>query len=140
MLRAIVRHLLGDFLILVVLLAASLALPILAFPLCRTPEGGMLLFWCGPWTTAVWSLLIVQLGGARFWRGAAQVRAWREGHGGYLHTFLRGTGWMFGGLLLSYLAEFAYIFTVPGTPEFRSLLPLVTYSPLIPAVWRAYRG
>lgn len=139
-LRAILRHLLEDFLILVVLLTASVALPLAAFPLCQSANGAMAFFWIAPWTTAVWSLFIVQLGGSRFWRGAGTVKVWREGHGGYLHTFLRGTGWMFGGLILSYLAEFAYIFTVPGTPAFRALLPLVTYSPLIPAVWRAYRG
>lgn len=138
MIRTLLKHLLVDFLILVALLAASAILPILAFPLCGDPVGGQVVFWLGPWTCAVWVLFIVQLGGSRFWRGAAQVRAWRAAHGGLLHTSIRGTGWMFLGLILSYAAEAAVVFCLPDFP--RTMFPVATYSPTVLAFWRAYRG
>jgi hypothetical protein len=47
---------------------------------------------------------------------------------------------MFASLFFSYACEFAYIFTVPGTPEFRALLPAVTYAPVGLALWSAARG
>lgn len=140
MIRTLLRHLLVDFLILVALLTASAILPILAFPLCDDPVGGQVVFWLGPWTCAVWVLFIVQHGGSRFWRGAAYVRAWRASHGGLLGTSLRGTGWMFAGLFLSYAAEFAIVFLVPRSPFTVHLFPLATYSPVVLALWGAARG
>ncbi len=136
----LLKSLLKDLLIMVALLAATAILPVLAFSLCRTPWGAQLVWWCGPWTCAVWALFIVQLGGSRFWRGAGAVRAWREAHGGLLMTSLRGTGWMFAALFLSYGCELAAVFLLPPSPVIVHAFPLFTYAPLIPAVWRAARG
>lgn len=140
MIRTLLRHLLVDFLILVALLAASAILPILAFPLCGDPVGGQVVFWLGPWTCAVWVLFIIQLGGSRFWKGAAHVRAWRAEHGGLLGTSIRGTAWMFFALILSYSAELAVVFLIPRSPLTVHLFPLATYSPVTLALWRAARG
>ena len=82
------------------------------------------------------SLLIVQLGGSRFWRGRAHVLAWRAAHGGYLHTILRGTGWMFFGLLASYGCELAAVFLLPPSPTVCHLFPVFTYAPVaLAALW-----
>ena len=140
MLGSILRHLLKDFLILVVLLAATVVLPLAAFPLCRTPWGAQLVWWCGPWTCAVWVLLIVQLGSCRFWRGRDYVLAHREAHGGLLGISIRGTCWMFLGLILSYGVETAVVLTLPPSPSLIHMFPVFTYSPVLLAVWRAYRG
>ena len=140
MIRTLLRHLLVDFLILVVLLAASLVLPVAGFWMCRSEIGGTVFFFAAPWTCAVWSLLIVQLGGSRFWRGRAHVLAWRAAHGGYLHTILRGTGWMLFGLLASYCCELAAVFLLPPSRAVRDLFPLFAYAPALLALWSAARG
>lgn len=140
MLRSLLRSLLRDLLIAVMLLATSAILPFASFWLCRTSTGAQVLFWCGPFTCAVWVLFIVQLGSCRFWRGAAYVRAWREAHAGYLHTVLRGTCWMFAGLILSFAAELAVVFLVQPTPLVRHIFPVFTYAPVLPALWSAARG
>lgn len=140
MLRSLLKSLLKDLLIAVVLLAASATIPFASFWLCRSAMGGQIVFWVGPWTCAVWVLLIVNLVGSRFWRGAAHVRAWRAAHGGYLRNVLRGTGWMFGGLFLSYAAELGVVFLLPPSPTALHLFPLATYSPCALALWSAARG
>ena len=49
------------------------------------------------------------------WRqGAEAVHRWREANGGLLHTSIRATGWMFGALFFSYVAEFLMIFLRPS--------------------------
>ena len=140
LIKSLLRHLLADALILIVLLAASLVLPVAGFWMCRSELGGTVFFFAAPWTCAVWSLLIVQLGGSRFWRGRAQVLAWRAAHGGYLHTILRGTGWMFFGLLASYGCELAAVFLLPPSPASRDLFPLFAYAPALLALRSAARG
>lgn len=140
MLRSLLRSLLKDLLIAAVLLAASLALPILAFPLCRSSIGAQVVFWAGPWTTAVWVLFIIQLGGSKFWRGREHVLAWRAEHGGYVGTVCRGAAWMFSGLLLSYGCEFALIFLWTPSAIAMHVLPVATYAPVLPALWSASRG
>lgn len=107
---------------------------------CHSSIGGQIVFWVGPWTTAVRTLLIVQLGGSRFWKGRADVLAWRAAHGGYLGTVCRGTAWMFAGLFLSYAAELAVVFLLPPSPTAMHLFPFVTYSPLLLAFGRCARG
>jgi hypothetical protein len=139
-LRSLLKSLLKDLLIAVVLLAASLVLPVAGFWMCRSAIGGTVFFFAAPWTCAVWSLLIVQLGGSRFWRGRAHVLAWRVAHGGYVHTILRGTGWMFFGLLASYCCELAAVFLMPPSPASRDLFPLFAYAPALLALWSAARG
>jgi hypothetical protein len=139
-LGSLLRSLLEDLLIAVVLLAASAILPFASFWLCRHSLGAQIVFWAGPWTTAVWVLLIIQVGGARFWRGRAHVLAWREAHGGYWGTAFRGTLWMFAGLLLSYGAEFAIVLLCQPSATVMHMLPCATYSPVLLALWRAARG
>jgi hypothetical protein len=139
-LRSLLRSLLKDLLITVVLLAASAILPFASFWLCRDPVGGQIVFWAGPWTCAVWSLLASVLIGSRFWMGREHVLAWREARGGYVRSCLRSTGMMFLGLLASYGCEFAFIFLVAPSPAALRLLPLATYAPAgIAALWNAFR-
>lgn len=116
MIRRLFLSLLTDLLIGVALLAASAILPFASFWLCHSSIGSQIVFWVGPWTTAVWTLLIVQLGGSRFWKGRAHVLAWRAAHGGYLGTVSRGTAWTFFGLFLSYAAELVVVFLLPPSP------------------------
>lgn len=59
----------------VALLAASAILPFASFWLCHSSIGSQIVFWVGLWTMAVWTLLIVQLGGSRFWK--AGHTCWR---------------------------------------------------------------
>lgn len=140
MLRSLLRSLLKDLLIAVVLLAASAILPFVSFWLCRDPVGGQIVFWVGPWTCAVWSLLASVLVGSRFWRGAGQVRAWRAERGGYIRSSLKSTGVMFLALFASYACEFAYVFLLHPSPLAKSVFPLSTYSPVLLALWSAARG
>lgn len=140
MLRRLLLSLLKDLLIIIALLAASLVLPAAGFWMCRTEIGGTVFFFAAPWTCAVWSLLIVQLGGSRFWRGRAHVLAWRAAHGGYLHTILRGTGWMFFGLFASYGCELAAVFLLPPSPASRDLFPLFAHAPVLLGLRSAARG
>jgi hypothetical protein len=69
------------------------------------------------------------------------VRQWRETNGGLLHTSIRATGWMFGALICSYVAEFTMLFLFRPSPSARTLLPVFTYSPVAFAwIWRHTRG
>ena len=86
MLRALLRSLLKDLLIAVVLLVASATLPFAAFPLCRDPVGAQVVFWLGPWTCAVWTLLASVLVGSRVWLGRERVLARRAARGGYVRS------------------------------------------------------
>lgn len=134
------KWLLRSLLILIVLVLASIALPLAAVPLCRDPIGGQVFFWVAPWTCAFWSILAYNLIGSKFWRGRENVLAWREARGGYLCSVAKGTGWMFASLFFSYAAEFAVIFLVPPSPAVRHALPLVTYSPVIFTILWSARG
>ena len=140
MLRSLLKSLLKDLLITVVLLAASATLPFASFWLCRSSIGAQLVFWCAPWTTAVWTLLVAQLGASRFWKGREHVLAWRSAHGGYLGTVCRGTAWMFFGLFASYGCEFALIFLCRPSATAMHLLPCASYAPVLLALWSASRG
>lgn len=65
------------------------------------------------------------------------MHRWREANGGLLHTSIRATGWMFGALFFSYVAEFLMLFLVRPSASGRALLPIFTYSPLAFAwLWR----
>jgi hypothetical protein len=139
-LRSLLRSLLEDLLIAVALLAASAILPFASFWLCRSETGGQVVFWVGPWTCAVWVLLVSQLVGSRFWLGAAHVRTRRAAHGGYLVTSLKATAWMFFGLFTSYACELGVIFFVPPSWLAMRLFPLATYAPVLLALWSAARG
>ncbi len=140
MLRSLLRSLLEDLLIAVVLLAASAILPFASFWLCRSEIGGQIVFWVGPWTCAVWVLLVSQLVGSRFWLGAAHVRAWRAAHGGYLATSLKATAWMFFGLIGSYACELVVIFLLSPSRLAIRLFPLSTYAPVLLALAWCSRG
>jgi len=139
-LRSLLRSLLKDLLIAVVLLAASATLPFASFWLCQSASGGQIVFWVGPWTCAVWVLLVSQLVGSRFWLGATHVRAWRAAHGGYAATSLKATAWMFFGLFASYACELGVIFLVPPSPLAMRLFPLSTYAPVLLALAWCSRG
>lgn len=140
MLRSLLRSLLTDLLIAVALLAATLVLPVAGFWMCRDSVLGTIFFFVAPFTACVWCLFIVQLGGSRFWRGREYVLAHRAAHGGYWGVVWRGMVWMFGTLFLSYAVEFAVIFLVPYSPTLRHIFPIFAYSPVLLALWRAYRG
>lgn len=140
MFRSLLRSLLKDLLIALVLLAASAILPFASFWLSRWEIGGQVVFWLGPWTCAVWVLLVSQLVGSRFWLGAAHVRAWRAAHGGYLATSLKATAWMFFGLFASYTCELCVIFLLPPSPLAMRLFPLATYAPTLFALVWCSRG
>jgi hypothetical protein len=47
---------------------------------------------------------------------------------------------MFGALFLSYAAELFVVLYIPRSPLTVQFFPLSTYSPLLLAFWRAYRG
>ncbi len=134
------KWLLKSVLILIALVVASATLPFASFWLVRDPVGGQIVFWVGPWTCAVWSLLASVLVGSRFWRGAGQVRAWRAERGGYIRSSLKSTGVMFLALFVSYACEFAYVFLLHPSPLAKSLFPLSTYAPVALALWSAARG
>jgi hypothetical protein len=125
----LIRSLLKSLLIAALLLPFSFALPFCALRLCRTPGGAQFLFWVGPWSCCVLVLFYSQLSASKFWLGAEHVRQWREEHGGLLATSMWATAWMFGGLFLSYAAEFLLLFLVRGASG-RAWLPVATYSPL----------
>lgn len=54
-----------------------------------------------------------------------------------MRSCMKSTGVMFGGLILSYGCEFAYIFLMPPSPSAMSLLPTATYAPVGLALWSA---
>ena len=69
------------------------------------------------------------------------MRQWREAHGGLLVTSVKATVWMFGGLFLSYAAEFLLVFAGRGAAFNRMWLPAATYSPLaLVSAWRRLHG
>ena len=86
-------------------------------------------------------LIYSQLSAAPWRQGAEAVHRWREANGGLLHTSIRATGWMFGALFFSYVAEFLMLFLVRPSPSARALLPVFTYCPVAFAwLWRHARG
>ena len=133
--------LLKSLLILAVFVPFAAALPVAALWLCRTPDGAQFLFWTGPWSCCFWVLIYSQLSAAPWKQGAEAVHEWREANGGLLHTSIRATGWMFGALFFSYVAEFLMLFLVRPSASGRALLPVFTYSPLGFAwCWRRLHG
>jgi hypothetical protein len=136
----VLRSLLKDLLIVVVLLAASLVLPVAGFWMCRSEIGGTVFFFAAPWTCAVWTVLASVLISSRFWLGREHVLAWRTERGGYFRSSLKATGWMFLGLLGSYACEGAYIFLLHPSSLARSLFPFSSYAPAIFAVLWCARG
>ena len=60
--------------------------------------------------------------------GTARMREWREDHRGFIHSKLRATAWMFGGLFFSHLAEFLLLAVARRAA--RPLPPASTYSPV----------
>lgn len=53
---------------------------------------------------------------------------------------LRGTGWMFFGLLASYGWELAVVFLLPPSRASRDLFPRFAYAPALLALWSAALG
>ena len=135
------KWLLKSLLILAVFVPLAAALPVAALWLCRTPDGAQFLFWTGPWSCCFWVLIYSQLSAAPWRQGAEAVHRWREANGGMLDTSIRATGWMFGALICSYVAEFTMLFLFRPSPSARTLLPVFTYSPVAFAwIWRHARG
>ena len=133
------KWLLKSLLILAVFVPFATALPVAALWLCRTPDGAQFLFWTGPWSCCFWVLIYSQLSAAPWRQGAEAVHRWREANGGLLHTSIQATGWMFGALICSYVAEFTMLFLFRPSPSARTLLPVFTYSPVAVAwIWRRY--
>jgi hypothetical protein len=136
-----VKWLLKSLLVLAVFVPFATALPVAAFWLCRTPDGAQFIFWTGPWSCCLWVLIYSTLSACPWRQGGEAVRQWREAHGGLLVTSAKATGWMFGALFFSYVAEFLMLFLVRPSASGRALLPLFTYSPLAFAwLWRHARG
>jgi hypothetical protein len=141
LIRTLLRHLLMNFLIVAALLTATAIFPFASLWLVRDPIGGQLFFWLSPWTCAVWTVLLSVMVGSRFWKGRAQVLAWRAARGGYLISSLKTTGLMFLALLASYACEFAVILSLPRSPTSLRLLVLAAYAPAgIAVLWSAVRG
>ena len=135
------KWLLKSLLVLVIFIPVATCLPLAALSLCRTPNGAMAVFWLGPWSCCFWVLIYSQLSASKFWLGAEHVRKWREANGGLLDTSIRATGWMFGALFFSYVAEFLMLFLVRPSASGRALLPVFTYSPLaFTWAWRRLHG
>ena len=141
MVKWLLRFVLERLLILILLVVASLILPVASFWLVRDPLGGQLFFWLSPWTCAVWALLVSVLIGSRFWLGREYVLAWRAARGGYVMSSLKSTALMFLALLASYAFEFAVILLLPRSPTSLRLLVLVAYAPAgIAALWSVSGG
>jgi hypothetical protein len=136
----LIRSLLKSLLIIAVFVPVAAAMPLAAMSLCRTPGGAMFLFWAGPWSCAFWTLLYSTLSAVPWRQGAEAVRRKREADGGLLVASMWATAWMFGGLFLSYAAEFLLLFLVRGASG-RAWLPVATYSPLgFCWLWRRCRA
>ena len=120
------RFLLKSLLVVAIFVPLATFLPLAALSLCRTPDGATVLFFIGPWSAAFWVLIYSTLSAAPWREGGHAVREWREARGGLLHTSLIATGWMFGALFFSYVAEFAFLFVSRNG----AWLPVATYSPL----------
>jgi len=69
-----------------------------------------------------------QISAAPWRQGQDAVHRWREANGGLLHTSIIACGWMFGGLVASYVAEFLLLFVARGAA--RPWLPVAVYSPV----------
>ncbi len=128
-----IRSLLKSLLIIAVFVPVAAAMPLAALRLCRTPDGALFVFWAAPWSCAFWTSIYSTLSAVPWRQGAEAVRRKREADGGLLVASMRATGWMFGGLFLSYAAEFLLLFLVRGASG-RAWLPVATYSPLA-LVW-----
>lgn len=136
----LLKALLQSLLIAAVFVPFATALPVVSLWLCRTPWGGQVVFWCGPWSCCFWALVFHVFVGSKFWRGRGAVLLWRAERGGYVRSCMKSTGLMFGSLFLSYGCEFAYIFVLRSSPDARLFLPCATYAPAAFALWRASRG
>ena len=135
-----IRSLLKSLLVLAVAVPVMALFPLAALTLSRDPEGTQLLFWLGPWSCCFWVLIYSTLSAAPWRQGAEAVRQWREAHGGLRVTSMKATAWMFGGLLLSYAAEFLLLFAGRSAAFDRMWLPAATYSPLAFVwLWRRVR-
>jgi hypothetical protein len=117
---------LKSLLILIIFVPFATFLPLAAVAVMRSPEGAEFWFWVAPWSCCFWVLIYSTLSACPWREGGAAVRQWREEHGGLLHTSLIATGWMFGALFFSYVAEFAFLFVSRNG----GWLPVATYSPL----------
>jgi hypothetical protein len=122
----LIRFFLRSLLVLAVFVPAAAGFPLAALSLCRTPGGAEAVFWLDPWSCCFWCLIYMTLSAVPWREGGAAVRQWREAHGGLLHTSIIATGWMFGSLFFSYVAEFLLIITTRRAV----LLPVATYIPL----------
>ena len=131
------KWLLNSLLVLVIFIPVATALPFASVALCRTSDGATAFFFMGPWSCCFLVLIYSTFSGIPWRLGGEAVRQHREAHGGLLAANLRATGWMFGGLFLSYAAEFLLLFLGRGADFNRMWLPLFTYSPLAFAwLWR----
>jgi hypothetical protein len=141
MIRVLLRAILERLLILIVLVVVSFTLPFATYWLVRDPIGAQIVFWCGPWVVAFWSVIAYVLVGSRFWRGKLSVEEWKDRHGCYLWRTAKSTMWMFAALGCSYAAELAVVFFVPPSATAMHLFPLATYSPIaFTVIWSAARG
>ncbi len=132
----LIRSLARSLLVLVIFIPVAAALPLAALSLCRTPDGAMFVFWAAPWSCAFWTLIYSTLSAVPWRQGPEAVRRKREADGGLLVASMWATAWMFGGLFLSYAAEFLLLFLVRGASG-RAWLPVATYSPLLLCwLWR----
>jgi hypothetical protein len=141
LLKWLLKFVLQRLLVLILLVAASVILPVASFWLVRDPVGGQGFFWAAPWTCAFWSILAYNLIGSKFWRGREAVKEWWARRGGYVRSVAKGTAWMFVSLFFSYACEFTYIFLLPPSPAAKQLLPAATYAPVVfTLLWSAARG
>jgi len=132
------KWLLTNLLVLVIFIPVAALLPLAAVALSRDPDGAQFLFWAGPWSCCLWTLIYSQLSASKSWLGVERVRRSREASGGLLHTSILACGWMLGSLLASYCAEFLLLVSArhPAT-----WLPAATYSPLAFCwLWRKARA
>jgi hypothetical protein len=120
------KWLLKSLLILIIFVPFATFLPLAAVAMMRSPEGAEFWFWVAPWSCCLWVLIYSTLSACPWRQGGDAVRQWREAHGGLLHASIIATGWTFGALFFSYVAEFLLIVTTRGAVW----LPMATYSPL----------
>jgi len=133
----LIKRLLQSLIILITFVPFAMLFPFAVLSLCRTPGGAEVVFWLGPWSCCFWALIYSQLSAVPWRQGASAVLEWREVNGGLLHTSIIATGWMFGALFFSYVAEFLLIVTKRGAVW----LPVATYSPLAFCwLWRKVHG
>jgi len=132
----LIKGLLKSVIVLIAFVPVATCLPLAALSLCRTPDGAMAFFFIGPLSCCFLVLIYSTFSGIPWRLGGEAVRQHREAHGGLLAANLRATAWMFGGLLLSYAAEFLLLFLLRGASG-RAWLPVATYSPLLLCwLWR----